>query len=102
MTGSIIVVNESSGPMHVFVPKDSNKHGHDEWYTIGAGGGNVWMREGWELAAFKNADDTQRAGVYVPTDTTITYRGLNDITWTSSFLYVSVKGGCRQCDSCST
>ncbi|KAI0356081.1 hypothetical protein OH77DRAFT_1520632 [Trametes cingulata] len=81
MAGSIIVINESCGPMHVFVSKYSNKNGGDAWYTIEAGERDSWSRPGWEVVAFKDANDTHRAGVYVPTNSTVTYRGLNDITW---------------------
>ncbi|KAI0366846.1 hypothetical protein BV20DRAFT_1055335 [Pilatotrama ljubarskyi] len=79
--GSIIVVNETEGPMYVFVSSYSNDTGDDDWYNIGPRKRDSWDRDGWELVAFKNQDDTWRAGVYVPTDTTVTYRGLNDITW---------------------
>ncbi|KAI0366848.1 hypothetical protein BV20DRAFT_1001746 [Pilatotrama ljubarskyi] len=79
--GSIIVVNDTNGPMYVFVSSYSNPTGHSDWYNIGPGKRDSWSRDGWELVAFKNEDDTKRAGVYVPVNSTVTYRGLDDITW---------------------
>ncbi|KAI0356075.1 hypothetical protein OH77DRAFT_1401902 [Trametes cingulata] len=81
MAGSIIAVNETNEPMHVFVSTYSNDDGDDSWYTVGANRRESWDRDGWELVAFKNQDDSWRAGVYVPANSTVTYRGLDDITW---------------------
>ncbi|KAI0373548.1 hypothetical protein BV20DRAFT_743668 [Pilatotrama ljubarskyi] len=78
---SIIIVNGSSSTLHVFVSKYTNSNGSDAWFTVDAGKRESWSRSGWELVAFKNADDTKRAGVYVPVNSTVTYRSLGDITW---------------------
>ncbi|RDX55353.1 hypothetical protein OH76DRAFT_1338416 [Lentinus brumalis] len=71
--GAIIVVNSSSSPIHVFVSKYSNSNGSDEWFTIAPGKRDSWSRNGWELVAFKNANDTDRAGKYVPVNTEVVF-----------------------------
>ena len=78
--GAIIVVNNSSSAIHVFVSKYSNSNGSDEWYTIAAGKRDSWARSGWELVAFKNANDTDRAGKYVPANTEVVFTDLAHIT----------------------
>lgn len=80
MPGSIIVHNATSRPCHVFVSKYSNPSGSDDWYILQAGQSDSWGRDGWELVAFMNDDDTDRGGVYVPLNTSVTYNGLHDIT----------------------
>ncbi|OSD01514.1 hypothetical protein PYCCODRAFT_1369433 [Trametes coccinea BRFM310] len=71
--GSIIVINNSGSPISVFVSKYSNSDGSDAWFTLQPGGRDSWSRKGWELVAFKNANDTNRTGVYVPADSTVTF-----------------------------
>ncbi|KAI0631114.1 hypothetical protein C8Q77DRAFT_1159815 [Trametes polyzona] len=80
MGGSIIVINASSGPCHVFVSKYSHSSGHDDWFTLGPGQRDSWSRDGWEVVAFKNDGDTDRSGVYVNTNSTVTYHDLHNIT----------------------
>ncbi|KAI0324311.1 hypothetical protein GY45DRAFT_1263066 [Cubamyces sp. BRFM 1775] len=64
--GSIIVINSSSSDIFVFVSKHSNSSGFDDWSKLAPGERDAWSRNEWELVAFRNADDTARAGVYVP------------------------------------
>ncbi|KAI0631126.1 hypothetical protein C8Q77DRAFT_1159828 [Trametes polyzona] len=80
MAGSIIVVNASSSPCQVFVSKYSG--GNDNWFTLAPGQSDSWARDGWELVAFKSGDANynDRAGVYVRANSTITYRGLHNIS----------------------
>ena len=78
--GAIIVVNNSSAAIHVLVSKYSNSNGSDEWYTIAAGKRDSWARSGWELVAFKNANDTDRAGRYVPVNSEVVFTDLAHIT----------------------
>ena len=78
--GAIIVVNNSSSAIHVFVSKYSNSNGSDEWYTIAAGKRDSWARSGWELVAFKNANDTDRAGRYVPVNSEVVFTDLAHVT----------------------
>ena len=77
--GAIIVVNNSSAAIHVFVSKYTNSNGSDEWYTIAAGKRDSWARSGWELVAFKNANDTDRAGTYVPVNSEVVFNDLAHI-----------------------
>ncbi|KAI0676446.1 hypothetical protein C8Q78DRAFT_1073251 [Trametes maxima] len=70
---NIIVINNSSSAISVFVSKYSNSNGDDSWFTISPGARDSWNRAGWELVAFKNANDTNRAGVYVPTNAVVTF-----------------------------
>ncbi|KAI0763086.1 hypothetical protein BD413DRAFT_484570 [Trametes elegans] len=78
--GSIIVVNASSSPLHVFVSKYNG--GNDDWFTVQPNARDSWSRKsgGWEVVAFKNSDDTDRAGRYVRVDSTVTYRSLSNIS----------------------
>ncbi|KAI0770934.1 hypothetical protein BD413DRAFT_613466 [Trametes elegans] len=79
MSDSIIVHNASSGAIHAFVSKYTNDKGSDDWFTIGAGQRESWGRnQGWELVAFKNEGDTERAGVYVSVDSIVTYHSLSN------------------------
>lgn len=80
MAGSIIVHNKSSGACHVFVSKYSNSSGSDDWYILQPGQRDSWSRNGWEVVAFKNGDDSFRAGLYVKKDTTVVFNGMNSIT----------------------
>ena len=77
--GAIIVVNNSSAAIHVFVSKYTNSNGSDEWYTIAAGKRDTWSRSGWELVAFKNEDDSMRAGVYIPINKKVVFYSFNNI-----------------------
>jgi len=79
MTGSIIVHNKSKQDIHVFVSKYSNSNGSDEWFVVKAGASDSWSRNNWEVVAFKNNDDTERAGVYVQTNVKITFGSFGDI-----------------------
>lgn len=74
--GSIVVINASSEPCHVFVSKWTCSSGEDGWHIIKPGERASWWREGWECVGFKNASDTERAGVYVRVNTIVTYQGL--------------------------
>ena len=78
--GSIIVINNSTEACHVFVSKYSNKSASDDWFQVPPGQRESWQRNGWELVAFKNDGDTNRAGRYVRADTTVTFDGLGNIT----------------------
>ncbi|KAI8976696.1 hypothetical protein BD414DRAFT_496269 [Trametes punicea] len=78
--GSIIVHNATSVPISAFVSKYTNESkGSDDWFTVAAHSRESWERDGWELVAFKNDDDTDRAGVYVRVDSTVTFYSLQDI-----------------------
>ncbi|KAI0711015.1 hypothetical protein C8T65DRAFT_187148 [Cerioporus squamosus] len=78
--GAIIIVNNSSSAVSVFVSKYSNSSGSDDWFSLGPGKSDSWTRNGWELVAFKNANDTDRAGRYVRQDAKVTYHDLANIT----------------------
>ncbi|KAI0631130.1 hypothetical protein C8Q77DRAFT_1159831 [Trametes polyzona] len=80
MTGSIIVVNNSGSPCHLFVSKYSRPSAHDDWYTLESGQRESWARDGWELVAFKNDDDTLRKGVYVRVNSTVTFHNIGNVT----------------------
>ncbi|KAI0644561.1 hypothetical protein C8Q79DRAFT_780337 [Trametes meyenii] len=80
MVSGIIVVNKSSAPISVFVSKYSNSKGDDSWFTLGPGASDTWGRSGWELVAFKNHDDSDRAGVYVHANHAVTFNSLHSIT----------------------
>ncbi|EIW55180.1 uncharacterized protein TRAVEDRAFT_51309 [Trametes versicolor FP-101664 SS1] len=80
MTGSIIVYNATSEPCHVFVSKYSRQSAHDDWYVLQPGQRDSWERDGWEFVGFKNADDTDRSGVYVRVNTTVTFNGLHNLS----------------------
>ncbi|KAI8993816.1 hypothetical protein BD414DRAFT_456951 [Trametes punicea] len=80
MPGSIIVHNAAPVPISVFVSKYTNSKGSDIWFTVPADTRESWERDGWELVAFKNTDDTHRAGVYVRVDSTVTFYTFKDIT----------------------
>ncbi|OJT14024.1 hypothetical protein TRAPUB_9414 [Trametes pubescens] len=80
MTGSIIVHNATSEPCHVFVSKYSRQSANDDWYVLQPGQRDSWARDGWEVVAFKNGDDTDRGGVYVRVNTTVTFNGLYNIS----------------------
>ncbi|KAH9855364.1 hypothetical protein C2E23DRAFT_815531 [Lenzites betulinus] len=81
MTGSIIVFNATSSPCHVFVSKYSRSSADDSWFTLAPGARDSWARDGWEVVAFKNDRDSDRGGVYVRVDSTVTFHGLHNITW---------------------
>ncbi|KAL7277302.1 hypothetical protein ACG7TL_009158 [Trametes sanguinea] len=78
--GSIIVINNSSSTISVFVSKYSNSDGSDAWFTLQPGARDSWSRKWWELVAFKNANDSNRAGVYVPVDSTVTFTDMAHIS----------------------
>ncbi|KAI0822986.1 hypothetical protein BC628DRAFT_1411990 [Trametes gibbosa] len=80
MTGSIIVINATASPCHVFVSKYSRPSAHDDWYTLAPGTRDSWARDGWEVVGFKNDNDSDRGGVYVRVNTTVTYGGLHLIS----------------------
>ena len=79
MAGGINIRNVSSGNCHVFVSKYTNKSASDDWYTIPVAQRESWQRNGWELVAFKNDADTERAGKYVRVDSTVTFTSLGNI-----------------------
>jgi hypothetical protein len=77
---SIIVVNNSTSAINCFVSKYSNSKGDDSWFSIPPTGGRLsWTRSGWELVAFKNSNDTQRGGIYIPASAIVTFRSFGDI-----------------------
>lgn len=76
--GTIIVANESGSAVEVFVSSTSG--GSDAWYSVATGTSETWSRTSWEVVVFKNADDTDRAGVYVRVDSTVVFKSLDDIT----------------------
>ena len=80
MTGSIIVANGTGQPIWCFVSKYSNSSGDDSWFQINANTRESWGRNGWELVAFKNGNDTTRAGVYVNVEATVTFHAFNNIS----------------------
>ena len=77
--GSIIVVNASSQTISCFVSKYSNSGADDNWFTLSPGQRDSWGRNGWELVAFKNANDSKRAGVYVRANSTVTFHSFDNI-----------------------
>ncbi|KAH9855363.1 hypothetical protein C2E23DRAFT_619483 [Lenzites betulinus] len=79
MTGSIIVINNTSSPITLFVSKYSRPSANDNWFTLAPGARDSWARDGWELVAFKNGNDTDRGGVYVKVNSTVTFNGLHAI-----------------------
>ena len=80
MAGGINIRNVSSGNCHVFVSKYSNKSASDDWYQVPAGQRESWQRNGWELVAFKNDSDSDRAGRYVAVNSTVTFKDLGNIS----------------------
>ncbi|KAI0654351.1 hypothetical protein C8Q70DRAFT_925898, partial [Cubamyces menziesii] len=79
MSGKIIIVNNSTSPVSAFVSKYNTPNGSDAWYVVPAGEAETWHRNGWELVAFKNAADTNRAGVYVQVDKTVIFNTLGHL-----------------------
>ncbi|KAK6338423.1 hypothetical protein TWF730_002485 [Orbilia blumenaviensis] len=82
MTGFIRVANNSSGVIHVFVSKYNG--GDDGWFKLDPGESDNWSRKegaggGWEVVGFRNTDDTNRSGRYVRVNTSIIFRGFDDI-----------------------
>ncbi|KAI0807573.1 hypothetical protein C8Q74DRAFT_1228096 [Fomes fomentarius] len=77
--GSIIVINASNEEISSFISKYSNSNGDDNWFKVAAGGRDSWGRGSWELVAFKNANNTYRAGVYVPVNSTVTFHSFTNI-----------------------
>ncbi|PIL25789.1 hypothetical protein GSI_11539 [Ganoderma sinense ZZ0214-1] len=77
--GSTIIVNASGSAIYAFVSKYSNSSGDDSWFELQPGARDSWGRNGWELVAFKNVNDSQRAGVYVPVDKTVTFHSFGNI-----------------------
>ncbi|CDO70369.1 hypothetical protein BN946_scf184999.g9 [Trametes cinnabarina] len=78
--GSIIVNNATGSTITVFVSKYSNSGGDDSWFNVPANSRESWSRNGWELVAFKNSNDTTRAGVYVPVESTVTFHSFSNIS----------------------
>lgn len=77
--GSIIVSNLSDEPCHVFVSKYSRPSASDDWFTIPPHSRESWERAGWELVAFKNANDTDLSGVYVRVNSTVSYEAIHNV-----------------------
>ena len=73
--GGITVVNHSPNPIFAFVSKYSNNSGKDDWFPLAPGESDKWDRNGWELVAFRDRDNTFRRGVYVRVDSTVNYYG---------------------------
>ena len=67
----ISVTNRSKEKVWVFVSKYTKGDGSDAWYELEPGKSEQWLRaggnggKGWELVAFKNHNDSWRAGEYV-------------------------------------
>ncbi|KAI0646539.1 hypothetical protein C8Q79DRAFT_1010151 [Trametes meyenii] len=76
---SITVYNKTSAPITVFVSKYTNVRGSDRWYTLPAGKNDSWERFGWEVVAFKNSNDSNRAGVYVHADQEVHFYGMDHV-----------------------
>ncbi len=58
------MINASGEDVYCFVTRFNG--GSDELFKVRAGYRDSWgRRNGWELVAFTDADDTTRAGVYV-------------------------------------
>lgn len=77
--GSMQIQNKSNCRVVCFVSTYSNKDGSDAWYTISSQSGDTWIRMGWELVAFKDEDDTRRAGVYAPVNSRIIFHSFDNI-----------------------
>ncbi len=80
--GSIIVINSSGQEVSAFVSKYSRNSADDNWFKVAANAHESWTRDGWELVAFKDSNDTHRAGVYVPVNSTVTFHSFTNITHT--------------------
>lgn len=78
--GSIIVINSSSSHILVFVSKYSNPQGYDDWFKLAPGHRDSWSRSDWELVAFKDDNDTDRAGVYVRVNSCVTFKSFKEIS----------------------
>ena len=80
----ITVINNTPEHISTFVTKSTADNGTDTWCQLAPSGGHDrWARgDGWELVAFKNADDTTHAGVYVPVNFIVTFKSLENITVT--------------------
>lgn len=78
--GSIIVINASGEDISSFVSKYTYSDGDDNWFKVTAASRDSWSRKGWELVAFKNGNDTKRAGVYVPVNSVVTFHSFTNIT----------------------
>ncbi|KAI0670321.1 hypothetical protein C8Q78DRAFT_1079298 [Trametes maxima] len=78
-SATIIVSNKSSSSITLFVSKFSNPTGSDRWYTLAPGRSDSWDRSGWELVAFKNSNDTHRAGVYIHTNQEVAFFNMDHI-----------------------
>ncbi|KAJ3490771.1 hypothetical protein NLI96_g1183 [Meripilus lineatus] len=61
---SILVRNKSNHDIQCFCSKYSNNDGSEAWFNLRPDY-ERWNRNGWDLVAFKNSGDTQRAGVYI-------------------------------------
>ena len=77
--GAITIINNSSHPIQAFVSKYSNSDGSDKWFTLAPRTRDTWSRKSWELVAFKNPNDSQRAGVYVRVNSTVTFKSFENI-----------------------
>ncbi|KAJ3490805.1 hypothetical protein NLI96_g1168 [Meripilus lineatus] len=64
--------NTSDHAIKCFV--SSYNGGSDEWYDLSSSyKGDSWKRNGWEVVAFKNENDTRRVGFYLNTRDKTTY-----------------------------
>ena len=77
---SIIVQNLSPNDIYCFVSKYSHEEADDSWFKLAANGGtSSWSRSSWELVAFKNLNDSTRAGVYIQTNKKVIFSDFNNI-----------------------
>ncbi|KAI0707680.1 hypothetical protein C8Q76DRAFT_859932 [Earliella scabrosa] len=78
--GSIIIRNESSREIKVFVTKWTNKEGDEGWWPIAPGQRDSWLRNGWECVGIKDSVyDNKRDGRYVAVNTVVVFKDFGDI-----------------------
>lgn len=77
--GSMIVHNKSNSAVSCFVSKWTSDGGNESWFPLGANCRDSWSRNGWETVGFKNENDTKRAGIYVPINSTVIFYSFDNI-----------------------
>ncbi|KAJ8092625.1 hypothetical protein PM082_006950 [Marasmius tenuissimus] len=80
--GSFIIHNKSPEFQNIqaFVSNYCGQ-GSDSWYSVKPGQRDSWGRKDgwWEIVAFKDDNDTQRAGVYCKCNSTVIFYSFDDI-----------------------
>ncbi|RPD58301.1 hypothetical protein L227DRAFT_613051 [Lentinus tigrinus ALCF2SS1-6] len=66
-------------PSRSFVSTYTNGNGSDDWSTLTPSARDPRSWGGWELVAFKNAHDSDRAGKYVPVSSQVVFTDLENI-----------------------